>query len=350
MNGSKIIGIAAWRHAAKIAVVVAITGLVELAEVRAQDVMLQTSGGKIVTGSVDHTTAVATLGTRVFRGNFLSNYRSSDPGFYAFATGNVNLPAGAQGFPSNHDLYYDFVPMRWENAISNLMYWDGLDSNSDGLDLNDVNFSAATNVQWQVFDAGFVPYGVDGSESAVSGGLIDRTSADINPGDGVDTGSLHRHLLLQLSDLDDNPSTLPAAGVYMIALQARAAGYETSDPFLFVLRTSTLTNAARDLAVEWAQQNLETLVGQLGVAGDYNQDGYVDAADYVIWRKTVGTDAPMADGDGSGLVDEPDYQLWRQAFGTATAGQGGGSTAVPEPRGAWLVIGAVLSTFFVKRR
>ncbi len=49
-------------------------------------------------------------------------------------------------------------------------------------------------------------------------------------------------------------------------------------------------------------------------AADYNRDAHVDAADYPIWRKTLGTlgDAP-ADGDGD--VDQDDYGVWTRAFG-----------------------------------
>jgi sugar lactone lactonase YvrE len=59
--------------------------------------------------------------------------------------------------------------------------------------------------------------------------------------------------------------------------------------------------------------------------GDYNRDGTVDAADYVVWRKGVGT-----------VYNEADYQIWRGSFGESRIG-GSGSTAslvnpaVPEP-------------------
>ena len=63
----------------------------------------------------------------------------------------------------------------------------------------------------------------------------------------------------------------------------------------------------------------------IGLEGDYNGDGTVDAADYVVWRKT--------DGSQSG------YDDWRENFGR-TAGGGGplgsgsGLASVPEP-GTW---------------
>ena len=42
------------------------------------------------------------------------------------------------------------------------------------------------------------------------------------------------------------------------------------------------------------------------LAGDYDADGDVDAADYVVWRKTDGSPAGYnlpADGNGNGIVD-----------------------------------------------
>ncbi|TWT37098.1 Rhamnogalacturonan endolyase YesW precursor [Posidoniimonas corsicana] len=55
--------------------------------------------------------------------------------------------------------------------------------------------------------------------------------------------------------------------------------------------------------------------------GDYNHDGAVDAADYTVWRDTLGsTDDLSADGDHSGVVDQPDLALWRRNYG-ATATQ-----------------------------
>jgi hypothetical protein len=54
------------------------------------------------------------------------------------------------------------------------------------------------------------------------------------------------------------------------------------------------------------------------LAGDYNRNGAVDAADYVVWRKmenrTV-TPYQGADGSGDGVVDQDDYSVWRADFG-----------------------------------
>jgi hypothetical protein len=71
-----------------------------------------------------------------------------------------------------------------------------------------------------------------------------------------------------------------------------------------------------------------------GALGDYNLDGSVDAADYVLWRKMLGTTvAPPfagADGDGDSTIDRGDRAMWQTHFGEVlpapTAAFGGGTT------------------------
>jgi len=71
-------------------------------------------------------------------------------------------------------------------------------------------------------------------------------------------------------------------------------------------------------------------------AGDYNNDGTVDAADYVVWRKTDGTQAG--------------YNFWRANFGQpAGSGAGAGAiVAVPEPTTLVLILLGT-SAFFSRR-
>jgi hypothetical protein len=67
--------------------------------------------------------------------------------------------------------------------------------------------------------------------------------------------------------------------------------------------------------------------------GDYNANGTVDAADYVVWRNTRGqavTPFAGADGSGNGVVDQADHDLWRANFGK-TWSPAAASAAVLEP-------------------
>ncbi|HEX4415574.1 MAG TPA: DNRLRE domain-containing protein [Lacipirellulaceae bacterium] len=77
--------------------------------------------------------------------------------------------------------------------------------------------------------------------------------------------------------------------------------------------------------------DLSAVVG--GVAGDYNGNGVVDMADYVLWRDSVGQSTLNNRGTGiSGAVGQADYDFWRSRFGaTSGSGSGLGSSAVPEP-------------------
>jgi hypothetical protein len=72
-------------------------------------------------------------------------------------------------------------------------------------------------------------------------------------------------------------------------------------------------------------------------APDFNGDGVVDAADYVAWRKGLGTTYAQAD-----------YAIWRGNFGATAAGAGATGSAsavlatVPEPSSIVLLVAAAV--------
>jgi hypothetical protein len=91
-----------------------------------------------------------------------------------------------------------------------------------------------------------------------------------------------------------------------------------------------------------------------GTPGDFNDDGVVDAADYVVWRKTEGTNFDLSgNGDESGgsanTVDMADYNLWVTDFGEEDAGSGG-AAAIPEPVNPMLVMLSALATSRLRAR
>lgn len=90
----------------------------------------------------------------------------------------------------------------------------------------------------------------------------------------------------------------------------------------------------------------------LGFSADYNLDGVVDAADYTLWRSTLGDTVVAfdgADGNGNGEVDEADYRFWRIQYGTVTDAGSASATVVPEPASALLMIG-ILFGLISRRR
>jgi hypothetical protein len=75
--------------------------------------------------------------------------------------------------------------------------------------------------------------------------------------------------------------------------------------------------------------------------GDFNDDDAVNAADYTVWRNSVGqtgTDLP-ADANSDGVVDSGDYLLWKGNFGHRFVNVvgGGGIELIPEPGSAILL-------------
>jgi hypothetical protein len=77
--------------------------------------------------------------------------------------------------------------------------------------------------------------------------------------------------------------------------------------------------------------------------GDYNKDNIVDATDYVVWRKGLGT-----------VYTQADYDVWRAHFGQ-TDGNGATlpsvdpSAAVPEPPTMLVCLMAMLAMRFLRQ-
>jgi hypothetical protein len=78
-----------------------------------------------------------------------------------------------------------------------------------------------------------------------------------------------------------------------------------------------------------------TGVAVVGVPGDYNGNGVVDAADYVLWRNG----GPLQNEVNTvGTVDASDYTAWRARFGnTSGAGSSIAAQGVPEPNAVLLL-------------
>jgi hypothetical protein len=73
--------------------------------------------------------------------------------------------------------------------------------------------------------------------------------------------------------------------------------------------------------------------------GDYNADGTVDAADYVVWRASAGSTTDLrADGNGDLVIDEHDYTVWQSRIGTIYGSGSAVSAIVPEPSGLLLAL------------
>jgi PEP-CTERM motif len=120
------------------------------------------------------------------------------------------------------------------------------------------------------------------------------------------------------------------------------------DKFGVIIRTTggTVRNGVFDFTISNLSYTGGTAVA--GVPGDYNNNGTVDAADYVAWRKggTLSNEV-----DTPGTVNAADYTEWRARFGNVSgSGSGLGAGAVPEPSSALLALLAGLATVASWRR
>jgi hypothetical protein len=87
--------------------------------------------------------------------------------------------------------------------------------------------------------------------------------------------------------------------------------------------------------------------------GDYNDDGFVNAADYTIWRNSLGQETALPNEDDTpGAVTDEDYAVWKAHFGESTGSGSGaaGAHSVPESASVMLMgLGSPMIVSFAGR-
>lgn len=120
----------------------------------------------------------------------------------------------------------------------------------------------------------------------------------------------------------------------------------------------SINNAAGSFVIhDWAYESevdVPIVTGDRGAAGDFNDDGHVDAADYTVWRDNLGSDHILAghgdeNGNSRNVVDDDDYTLWKTNFGYGGTGAAT-ATAAPEPGSLGLLAAGALGIAVLRRR
>lgn len=110
----------------------------------------------------------------------------------------------------------------------------------------------------------------------------------------------------------------------------------------------TLTFAIPDNVLSDNNGGVSVVISQVAsfaVPGDYNNNGVVDAADYVLWRNG----GPLTNEvDAPGTVNAQDYTEWRKRFGNTSGSGLAANSSVPEPEiGSLMLVAYVtLATFY----
>lgn len=162
--------------------------------------------------------------------------------------------------------------------------------------------------------------------------------------------------LRSLSDASDVPGTAAdfnPTQSYSIPIVTTTSGIDDFHPNRFVIDTSEFLNDMRGGAFSISQLGNElhlVFSPRIGpIPGDYNQNGVVDAADYVVWRDTLGQLGAnlAADGNDNGSIEAGDYNVWKTHFGQTAVGSdmvSGSVAIVPEPSSIALVFGLILAS------
>ncbi len=135
--------------------------------------------------------------------------------------------------------------------------------------------------------------------------------------------SLHNGALALMLSTLTSTGEFGSGGGYPRWLMKESAGFPYNEP-----------------ASRLPQLTIAYAILPAGVAGDFNGNGVVDMADYVLWRNGGALQNEIS---SPGVDDIQDYLDWRVNFGhTAGAGSSlGGTVAVPEPGTlALMIIGA----------
>ena len=79
--------------------------------------------------------------------------------------------------------------------------------------------------------------------------------------------------------------------------------------------------------------------------GDYNNNGTVDAGDYVVFRKYFNTTHVLPNDSIGGTIGPAQFNQWRANFGKPS-GSGVSVGTVPEPTALFLLLAGILATCF----
>jgi hypothetical protein len=210
-------------------------------------------------------------------------------------------------------------------------------------------------------DSTIVFFGDFSGGGALAGGGTASFEGDLSPGNSAGLLSFGSNVELQDSssliievggtgrgseyDALDVEGTVSLDGTLEVALADFGNGLfqpRLGDEFLLIASdggiTGQFTAAVLPSLGSQLQWQLDATASQLALAveleGDFNRDGIVNAADYIVWRNSDGQSGALlpADADADGSVGAGDYERWRANFGLTAAGLGTGlAAAVPEP-------------------
>jgi hypothetical protein len=123
----------------------------------------------------------------------------------------------------------------------------------------------------------------------------------------------------------------------------------------------SLPTLAGGLSLDVTYNTTNVVLAVVGITGDYNLNGVVDAADYTVWRNNAGEVGTglAADGDRNGTINDADFDIWKSHFGQVAASGSAASSfvtyalpdssSVPEPGALTIVLVPMLIAYSRRR-
>ncbi len=255
---------------------------------------------QLVTGARNYGPFVTLYPVYSFETRLDGTYGQDDPGFTAVPNPCVEVPLiGA--LPPDTGLYVDFlteVPTGGGPA-RNLLYWDAVDDDGNGLDPGDVDWSPVPTDEFLRIDELGVTALADGGTDEVAGILVDPTSEE--------NGGLHDHIDFELRKAAGGP---PTNGVYMAKFDITMPGFAEGAPIYVTYGTISIPVDAEVVARTQIKNEMVLTLCSDGV--DNDRDGFVDFAGGDPGCDSAEDDSEKSttyecddgiDNDGDGLID-----------------------------------------------
>jgi hypothetical protein len=258
--------------------------------------------------------------------------------------------AGGIHFANRHDLVFSS-----DNASTPRVF-----NTADSFDISfDIKLEAGANsprkeagliVQQPIGDSQFI-VNTDAHEIVVFGGFQPFFSFNTEFGLAFNSGDTINMRMIYTGKTESNPGTfqyivIKDGTTYMSPLKPSGAGEGgIANNTNIQLYEQGKASAAGDFErATFSNIVFGTGLTTPAVQGDYNNNGVVDAADYVLWR-----DGGTLANDPTPGVQPADYDFWKARFG-ATSGSGASAGAsVPEPSGLLLAAAFVSAVIGLRR-
>lgn len=241
---------------------------------------------------------------------------------------HTNLdPDGTTRGVATSEFHFENVATRPIQVVSHLTLNNGLDSNTLGV--------MSTRLELVLDEA--PP--VDDAGVPVDIGLFD---VDFDLGFGSNGGTVRGFGDIDGDDLPDAVFANHDGTVFFHEGDTVSAGFGMTQYNWAISYTGNITWSDADDSVLSSIEGVGTgndvvLIGlsseAVGLVGDYNRNGIVDAADYTVWRDALGTVTELENDLLGETVGQAQYNQWVANFGNTME-----QFAVPEPGSFFFVI------------